>query len=366
MSDMASGGEFIPHSGVQPQTLQTLRLARASQAFLGTLAKPPELWEAFLLSQAQRMLLRCWLELRVRRIDSEAAAEAERSVVQRLEDVRREHGPWMAGLRVFLAGLRAIPTDSEVHEIVLTLMHVSAQSREAALRWIADPIGSRGEAMEEMNRLLRLAKAYHSAVGDGTTRRERGSESESGPRPASGGSPPAPSDQGESRSPVTRILPRGVKMETLQDVGRMDDCRRILKEFDPEVQVWECLCLVMADDASRQFIDDLVRRKKAAQDQTFAQDAQALFERLQAIRKEYGSLVSQLAGFLAELPVGRYATETRELALGFIVAGEVGRQHASLWLNDPDHYRQEAATRFEGLIGRAMNYQLALRAFAEG
>ena len=354
MAHTASGNPLIPPSEVQPQILQTLRLARASQAFLATLPKPPELWEAFLLSQSHRMFLRCWLELRVRRIDSEAAAEAERSVVQRLEDIRREHAPWMAGLGVFLAGIRAIPTDSEVHEIVLTLMHISPQGREAALRWIADPIGSRGDALEEMNRSLRLAKAYQSAVGDGTTRREKGPESAS--RPAN---VPPP-------SPVTRILPRGVKMETLQDVGRMDDCRRILKEFDPEVQVWECLCLVMTDDASRQSIDDLVRRKKADPDQTFAQDAQKMFERLQAIRKEHADLVGRLAGFVADLPVGRYATETRELALGFIVAGEVGRQHAQLWLNDPEHYRQEAATRFEGLIGRAMNYQLALRAFAEG
>jgi hypothetical protein len=364
MSDTASGGKFIPPSGVQPQTLQTLRLARASQAFLRTLPKPPELWEAFLLSQSQRMFLRCWLELRVRRIDSEAVAEAEQAVVHKLEDVRREHGPWMAGLGVVLAGLRAIPTDSEVHEIVLALMHVSPENRQAALRWIADPIGCRGEALEEMNRILRLAKAYQSAVGDGTSRRERGSES--GTRAANLGSPAAPSDPGETNSPVTRILPRGVKMETLQDVGRMDDCRRILKEFDPEVQVWECLCLVMTDDATREFIDDLVRRKKAAPDQTFVQDAQTLFERLQAIRKEHASLVHRLAAFVAELPVGQYATETRELALGFIVAGQVGREHANLWLNDPDHYRQEAATRFEGLIGRAMNYQLALRAFTEG
>jgi hypothetical protein len=299
--------------------------------------------------------------LRIRRIDSDAAAEAEHAVLLRLEDVRREHGPWMAGLEVFLAGIRAIPTDSELHKIVLALMHVSPETRAAALRWISDPIGSRGEAIAEMDRILRLARAYQSAVGDGTTRRER--ESDPGARAAGPGSPPAPV---ESTSPVTRILPRGVKMETLQDVGRMDDCRRILKELDPEVQVWECLCLVMTDEATRQFIDDLVRRKKAAQDQTFAQDAQSLFERLEAIRKEHAPLVRRLAGFVAELPVGQYATETRELALGFIVAGQVGREHASLWLNEPDHYRQEAATRFEGLIGRAMNYQLALRAFAEG
>src|SRR5258708_25003858 len=147
MSEKASRGESIPSSEVQPQALQTLRLARASQAFLATLPKPPELWEAFLLSQSHRMFLRCWLELRVRRIDSEAAAEAERSVVQRLEEVRREHGPWMAGLRVFLKDLRAVLTDSEVHEIVLALMHVAPQSRDAALRWIAAPIRRRGGAL---------------------------------------------------------------------------------------------------------------------------------------------------------------------------------------------------------------------------
>jgi hypothetical protein len=149
-------------------------------------------------------------------------------------------------------------------------------------------------------------------------------------------------------------------------VGRVDDCRRILKEFDPEVQLWECFCLVMTDEASRRSIDDLVRRKKAAPAQTFAQDAQALFDQLHQIRKEHASFVRDLAAFLGELPVGRYSTETRELALGFIVAGQVGREHAAVWLSDPVHYRQEAATRFEGLIGRAMNYQTALRAFAEG
>jgi hypothetical protein len=154
-------------------------------------------------------------------------------------------------------------------------------------------------------------------------------------------------------------------METLEDVGRVDDCRKILKEFDPEVQVWECFCLVMTDEASRRSIDDLVRRRKAAPAQTFGQEAQPLFSRLQEIRREHSDFVRALAAFLAELPVGRYSTETRELALGFIVAGPLGREHATLWLSDPAHYRQEASTKFEGLVGRAMNYQAALRAFAE-
>ena len=154
-------------------------------------------------------------------------------------------------------------------------------------------------------------------------------------------------------------------MATLEDVGRVDDCRRLLKEFDPEVQVWECFCLVTADEASRRAIDDLLRRKKAVPAQTLASEAQPLFDRLQEIRKEHAAFVRELVTFLAGLPVGHYSTETRELALGFIVAGPLGREHATQWLEDPGHYRQEAATRYEGLVGRAMNYQAALRAFAE-
>jgi hypothetical protein len=338
-------------------------LARASQAFLATLERPPELWEAFNLSHAHSMFLRCWLELRIRRVESDAAGEAEKAVVQKIEDLRRENGPWMAGLRVFLEGLPGISGAGETREIALALMAISPQARESALRWIADPSASRSLATEEMRGMLQLAHAYQRAIGNGTVRREKAPEGAPGPQTPAG--PAAEPAQTDPHSAITRILPRGVKMQTLEDVGRVDDCRRILKEFDPEVQLWECFCLVMADEASRRSIDELVRRKKAAPAQTFAQDAQTLFDRLHEIRKEHAPFVRALAAFLSELPVGQYSTETRELALGFIVAGPVGREHAALWLGDPAHYRQEAATRFEGLIGRAMNYQTALRAFAE-
>ncbi|HLY75087.1 MAG TPA: hypothetical protein VKU80_13280 [Planctomycetota bacterium] len=364
MSESAPQAASTVPSAVHPQTLQTLRLARASQAFLATLERPPELWEAFTLAHAHSMFLRCWLELRIRRIESEAAGEAEKAVVQKIVDLRRENGPWMAGLRVFLADLPQVSPPGEMHEIVLALMANTAKARETALRWISDPTGSRSAATEEMRGMLQLAHAYQRAIGSGTVRREKTPDraAEPGAKKEDRPAEPPPEDP---HSPITRILPRGVKMQTLEDVGRVDDCRRILKEFDPEVQLWECFCLVMTDEASRRSIDDLVRRKKAAPAQTFAQDAQSLFDRLHEIRKEHAPFVRSLAAFLGELPVGHYATETREMALGFIVAGQVGREHAALWLADPAHYRQEAATRFEGLIGRAMNYQTALRAFAE-
>jgi len=361
MADPLPRMQSVDPSGVHPQMLQMFRLARASQAFLATLPRPLELWEALVLTQTQRMFLRCWLELRMRRVESDAASEAEGTVLQKLEDLRRQTGPWMAGLRAVLAGLPEAKADEETIEVALALLEVTPGTRETALAWIADPVGSEDALRAEMERLLPLARACLKAIDVHTSRRER--EPEPAPAPESKAAPPPPPP--ESKSPITRVLTRGVKMETLEDVGRVDDCRRLLKEFDPEVQVWECFCLVMTDDASRRSIDDLVRRKKAAPAQTFAQDAQPLFNRLQEIRKEHSGFVQALVAFLAELPVGRYSTETRELALGFIVAGPLGREHATLWLSDPAHYRQEASTKFEGLVGRAMNYQAALRAFAE-
>jgi hypothetical protein len=343
-----------------------LRLARASQAFLATLPRPLELWEALVLTQTQRMFLRCWLELRMRRIEADAASEAESTVLQKLDDLRRRSGPWMLGLRAVLAGIPEMKIDEETLEVVLALLAVTPGTRETVLSWIADPVGSEDGMRAELTRLEPLAQAYLRSIDSHTSRREKDVAPAAPPDvKATAPVPPPPPPPTESRSPITRILPRGVKMETLEDVGRVDDCRRLLKEFDPEVQVWECFCLVMTDEASRRSIDDLLRRKKAAPAQTFAQDAQPLFNRLQEIRKEHSAFVRSLAAFLSELPVGRYSTETRELALGFIVAGPLGREHATLWLSDPAHYRQEASTKFEGLVGRAMNYQAALRAFAE-
>lgn len=339
--------EYTLHMPVDKVLLKALRLARASQAFLAALPRPPELWEAFVLSHTQRMFLRTWLELRVRRVESETAVEAERAVVQRLADLRREHGPWMAGLKVFMSSLPEVTTEGEIYDLTLALMTVSG--REAALAWIADPAGTREGAKLELRGLQVLAESYAEAIAGPATRIDRRERH----------APP------ESASPITRILPRGVTMGTLEDVGRVEDCRKLLKEFDPQVEIWECFCLVTTDEGSRRTIDGLVKRKKSAPNQPIAQDAQELFHRLQEIRREHAEFVRRLAAFLGDLPVGHYGTETRELALGFIVAGPVGREHAAQWLGDPDHYRQEAATKYEGLIGRAMNYQSTLRAFAE-
>jgi hypothetical protein len=165
--------------------------------------------------------------------------------------------------------------------------------------------------------------------------------------------------------PVTLILPRGVNPEILDDVRRVDQCRKIFDETHQEIEVWEVFCLVMMDgEATRRTMEQILHHKQAGDRQAFTDGALALFERLLKLRSQHGRFVRDLRIYLGGLPIGNFGKETMEMALGFIVASGRGRDRAQQWLGEPSRYRQEAAGRLEDVISRTMNYQTALRMVA--
>jgi hypothetical protein len=188
------------------------------------------------------------------------------------------------------------------------------------------------------------------------------------PKPAPAPVPAAAMDKSgtlrpsESVSPVTLILPRGVNPEILEDVQRVDQCRRIFEETHQEIEVWEVFCLVMLDgDATRGALEKLTALKQGGDQKAFVEGAMQLFERLLKVRAQHGKFVRDLRVFLATLPIGTFGKETMEMALGFIIASPRGRDRAQLWLTEPGRYKQEAAGRLEDVVSRTMNYQTALR-----
>jgi hypothetical protein len=163
-------------------------------------------------------------------------------------------------------------------------------------------------------------------------------------------------------SPVSLILPRGVNPEVLEDVRRVDQCRKIFEETHQDIEVWEVFCLVMLDgDGTKTLLEQTLGAKEKANASGFTEGAMSLFERLLKLRAQHGKFVRDLRGYLAQLPVGSFGKETMEMALGFIVASGRGRDRAQLWLAEPNRYKQEAAGRLEDVISRTMNYQTALR-----
>lgn len=176
-----------------------------------------------------------------------------------------------------------------------------------------------------------------------------------------------PSPAAPAASPSSLILPRGVNPEILEDVRRVDQCRRIFEETGQSIEVWEVFCLVMLDsEVTRKSMDELTALKKAGNTTKFTEGALLLFERLLNVRAQYAKFVRDLRVFVAALPIGHFGKDTTEMALGFIVASGRGRERAQTWLTEPGRYKAEACGRLEDIVSRTMNYQTALRMVEPG
>jgi hypothetical protein len=104
-------------------------------------------------------------------------------------------------------------------------------------------------------------------------------------------------------SPVSLILPRGVNPEVLEDVRRVDHCRKIFEETHQEIEVWEVFCLVMLDgEGTRALLEQTLLHKEKANSRGFMDGALALFDRLVKLRAQHGKFVRELRGYLAQLP----------------------------------------------------------------
>jgi hypothetical protein len=99
-------------------------------------------------------------------------------------------------------------------------------------------------------------------------------------------------------SPVSLILPRGVNPEVLDDVRRVDHCRKIFEETHQEIEVWEVFCLVMLDgEGTRTLLEQTLLHKEKANSRGFMDGAMALFDRLVKLRAQHGKFVRELRGY---------------------------------------------------------------------
>ncbi len=405
-------------SGVDPDIFEDLHTALAGVGLTHVLKHPAELWELVQLLRTDRAMLRG----EIYRFDG--LREAYRGVgiastiLKKLEALRERTGPMIQGLRSFLKTVPGAPTEPEHFEFLVAFITLSPKGRDAAVKWVADPAGQIPDATAKIRVIAGIVDGYRKALREFkpvppppsspldkesrpqlTERFQRVSPPIQGPlisagppvysaapaapheapapapapaapvpAPAPPAAPDPPSHKPDtvSQSMATLILPRGVNPEILEDVRRVDQCRRIFEETHQEIEVWEVFCLVMLDgEATREVMGRLLKLKEAGDRQAFVDGAMELFERLLKLRAQHGKFVRDLRTFLGTLQVGTFGKETMEMALGFIVASARGRDRAQTWLNEPSRYRPEAAGRLEDVISRTMNYQTALRMTAE-
>lgn len=397
--------------GIDPEVFEDLHTSLAGMTLGFVLNRPAELWEMLQLIKSDRAMVRGEIYRYDGLRDAYRAVGIARTIVQKLDVIRERTGSVIQGLRKFMAQIPGVNTDVDTVEFVISFITISPKGRDAVARWIADPAGQKVEAATKIKAITAIVENYQKALRDykpapppPSSPLDKESRPQLQPRfqlreipiagsliptaPAAGpaaapkaASPepkhapdPAPVAAAEptrqgpppvnvaAPSPVSLILPRGVNPEVLEDVRRVDQCRRIFEETHQEIEVWEVFCLVMMDgEGTKGLLEQTLQHKEKANATGFMDGAMALFDRLVKIRAQHGKFVRELRGYLAQLPVGSFGKETMEMALGFIVASGRGRDRAQLWLQEPNRYKQEAAGRLEDVISRTMNYQTALR-----
>ncbi len=397
--------------GVDPEIFEDFSISIAGLSLCKALQRPTELWEMVQLIRSERAMVRGeiyrWDGLR----DAYRAAGIARTIVQKLDQIRDRSGESIQSLRTFLEKVEDSPREREPMELTIAFIMISQKGREAVARWVADPPGQLADAAGKIKAISGIVEGYRRALREfkpvppppssPLDKSERpqlqprfqqltqplegplfpaGPESqpaEAAPvaRPPAAVEPPKPAPvehkpvvrPSESISPVTLILPRGVNPEILEDVRRVDQCRRIFEATNQSIDVWEVFYLVMLDqESTRSSLEKLDVLKKNGEQQMFVDGAMELFDRLLKVRAQHGKFVRDLRAYLAALPIGTFGKETMEMALGFIVASPRGRDRAQLWITEPNRYRQEAAGRLEDVISRTMNYQTALRMVVPG
>ena len=398
--------------GVDPDILEDLHTALSGIGLCHVLERPTEVWEMLSLVRSERSMVRGEIYRFTGLGEGYRAGGISRTILKMLDDIRARMGPLVQGLHALYPRISSVPDDPETVEFVTAFVTISPRGQQAAAQWVSAPDASVDDASQKLGVLLKMAEAYNTALRgwklappppssplDKENRPQMvprfqrlekplegpliptaaPSQAEAPPEPPPPAPPVPPEKPPEPEPPPptppaaepetsskesdsSTVLPRGVDLEILDDLRRVEKCGQIFEEAGKKTEVWEVFMMVMADGkAIKEAMDSLANLKAKDDKAGFQEGVDRLFEQVQKLRAEHGTMVRDLRQFVSALPIGSFGKETMELVVGFIIASPRGLARAREWLKDPGRYRMEAAGRLEDVVSRTMNYELALR-----
>ena len=316
---------------VEPELLDTLKLAEEGRCFIGARGFPLDMWEALLLADRERDLLR----REVRRYRNDRRVGAPTKKFQRsARAVRERFSDQADSLRWFLGSL-PVSMDAVRLELLVALTLLRPEQRAQADGWLWSQAEARRNAPSEIAPLSALADLLRMEL----VRWRAGRPTE-----------------------IRRKPSVSLDEDILADLRCTRRAKAVFDEIGAAVSFWELLCLTVCDrGVIRHAIAQFAAARRGLEPRDLGRSQVVLLEALLAVRGRYGEMARRLLEYASGLPIGRYGDDVMELALGFVMGSPEGRRRARRWLEDPDSFRREAALRLEGVIGRAMNYLAALR-----
>ncbi len=332
-----------PASPVDLQVLEDLRTVERAGTLLGSFGARPEFWETFTLLKTARSLLEGELA-RLSALRGEGkTGSVSPALLDRYREIRRDLYPLAKRLRAYVLGLPSAPDGLRL-ELAIVFMMGSARGRDAAGKWVVDPVAHAPEAGLRLRVMSGIVDAYRKALLDQRVGAAPEETVPVEPRRASG--PAAP--------------PLKVHPQFLDDLRRAGRLRELLQGPSGKAELWELLCLLLVRrPESVLALSELERLRIAGRPGEFEGEAARVRGFLGQVRERYGSVVAELRNFLSGV-FGRWEGEIEETALAFIAASPKGRHRARQWLDDPELCREEAAGFVEGMRERARDYLDAL------
>jgi hypothetical protein len=156
--------------------------------------------------------------------------------------------------------------------------------------------------------------------------------------------------------------PAGLDADLLEDLRAADRFIAYQDRKLQKIELWEVFLLSMSDREAAGRATERLRR--GAEPDDLNADLIRFLERILEVRSREGALARRLREYVATLPIGRYNADLMEMAMAFTMAHGEAKSRVQQWLEMPEHWKREAAIRYEGVIGKAQKYQQALRAAA--
>jgi hypothetical protein len=305
-------------SKVDPRVLEDFRIVEQGCTLFRSAGVDAEFWQTFILLKTNRDRVQAEID-RLSGLSGRGALDPR--ILEGLAKIKAKHGLLVRKMGVFL-GQSSLHLDGERANLAIVFLMGSPQ----VSRWVTDPEGSATEYGPRLKTIGRLVEAYRTELFKAQVAAPRASE-----------------------NPVD---PAG-KPDFVNDLRRVDRCRRLLEALEP-VLGWELNYLLLtARSETRRMMVELERPGE------FPGAADRFRQDLLRVRAQHGDFVKDLRAYLDKL-YGGWGGEEDELALSFLMASSQGRARARQWMDEPDLNRGEATASMNGLRKRARGYLGAL------
>jgi hypothetical protein len=322
--------------GTDAVALAELRNAAFTYDLLRSRNDPAQFWEMLRLARSRRAF----------EADLSPTPQAEESLRQELEAIRRNHAAMVSNLRRYLKPISGLPEPAERLEMALAFLLASAREHQAVAKWLAEPGKHEAKAAEKLRSLATITDPYREALRPWTLSVSLPAQEE------------PPLAQAEFSAPEASP---GLDPQLVDALRRALQCREIFSGLYLESELWETFFLALHEpDRTQASLDVLHRDAESELLEELQVDAEALFEKVTEMR-------SLFAGWVASVREAAAGTRPADaaafdVALGLAMSEPSAQERVSSWLEDPARHGKEAAATLGPWWGRVDGYLKAASA----